>query len=64
MDLINEDDRARSVLPAPFGLCHYLLDLFDPHQHCREFDELRFGHMRDDLRQRGFPGTWRSPEDE
>ena len=64
MNFVDEDDGARAILARPLGIGHHLLDLFDPGQHGGEFDELRFGHVRDDLRQRGFAGARGSPEDE
>ena len=64
MDLVNENDGASSVLTSAFGIGHHLLDLFDPGEHGGELDELRLGHIGDDLGERGFAGAGRSPEDQ
>src|SRR6185369_1926396 len=64
MDLVYEDDRARAVLPGALGVGHDLLDFLDAGEHGGEFDKLSLGKARDDLRQRGFAGAGRPPEDE
>ncbi len=64
VNFVDEDDGARAVLPRPLGVGHDLLDLFDPGQHGGKFDELRLGHVRDDLRERGLARARRSPEDD
>ena len=64
VNLVDEDDGARAILPRALGIGHDLLDFLDAGQHGGELDELRLGHARDDLRQRGLAGARRSPEDE
>ena len=64
MNLVDEDDGARAVLPRPLGLHHHLLDLFDPGHHRRILDELRLGAPRNDLRQRRLSYSRRSPEED
>ena len=64
MNLVDEDDGPRAVLLRPFGVGHDLLDLFNPGQHRGELNELRLGHLRDDLRESSFSGAWRSPENQ
>ena len=64
VDLIHEHSRSRAVLARSFRVRHDLLDFFDPRKHCAELDELRAGHVRDDLRQRGLTSSWRSPQDQ
>ena len=44
------------------GVGHDLLDFLDSGEHGGELDELRFGHARDNLRQRGLARARRAPE--
>ena len=62
MDFVDEDDGARAVLLGPFRVGHDLLDFLDPSEHGGKFDELRLGHVRDDLRQRRLARARRPPE--
>ena len=64
VNLVDEDDGARAILPRALGVGHDLLDFLDAGQHGGELDELGLGHARDDLRQRGLACARRSPEDE
>ena len=64
MNLVDENDRAGAVLAGALGVSHHLLDLFDSGEYRGELDELRLGHVREDLRQRGFSRARRPPEDE
>ena len=64
MDLVNKNDGARAVLPGPFSVRHDLLYFLDPGQHGGKLNELRLGHVCDDLRQSGLARAWWSPEDE
>src|ERR1051326_4682039 len=64
MDFIDEEDGARAVSAGLFRVGHDLLDLFDSGKHCGELDELRFRHVRNDLRQRGLACPRWSPEDD
>src|SRR5581483_4593980 len=64
VDLVDKNHGPGAILPRPFGIGHHLLNLFDPGQHGGELDELRLGHVGDDLRQRGLAGSGRPPEDE
>ncbi len=64
VNLVNKYDGARAVLSSALRLGHHLLDFLDPGQHSGELNELRLRDAGDDLRQRGFASTGRSPEDE
>src|ERR1700746_2529230 len=64
MNLINEYDRARPILPRTLRIGHYLLDLFDSGQHRGEFNELRLGHVGDDLGESGLASSRRPPEED
>ena len=64
MNLVDENNRPSAVLPRPFGFSHDLFNFFDSREHGREFNELRFGHVGDDLRQRRLSSPGWSPEDE
>ena len=64
VNLVDENDGARAVLPRPLGVGHHLLDFLDPSEDGGELDELRLGHVRDDLRQRGFARARRAPENQ
>ena len=64
VNLVDEDDGPRAVLPRAFGVGHDLLDFFDPGEHGGELDELRLGHVRDDLGERGLARARRPPEDQ
>ena len=64
MDFVDEDNGPRAVLLGALGVGHDLLDFLDAGEHGGELDELGLGHAGDDLRQRGFAGAGRSPEDE
>ena len=64
VNFVDEDDGTRAVLTRAFGIGHDLLDLFDSGEHGGKFNELRFRHIRDNLRQCGFAGAGWSPEDE
>ncbi len=64
MDLVDEDDRARAVLPGALRVRHDLLDFLDAGEHGGELNELGLGHVGDDLRQRSLAGAGRSPENE
>jgi hypothetical protein len=64
VNLVDEDEGAGAVLAGALRVGHDLLDLFDSGKHGGELDELRFGHGRDDLCERGLARARRSPEDE
>ena len=64
VNFVDEDDGAGTVLASAFGVGHDLLDFFDAGEDGGEFDEVRLGHVRDDLRQRSLAGAGRAPEDE
>ena len=64
MNLVDEYDGPRAVLPRPFGIGHDLLDFLDPGQHRGKLDELRLRHVRNNLRQRGFACSRRPPENQ
>src|SRR5579864_796156 len=62
VNLIDEDNRPRAVLLCPLRIGHDLLDLLNPRQHGREFNELCLGHVCDDLCECGLASPGRSPE--
>ena len=64
VNLVDENDGARSILSRPLRIGHDLLDFLDAGQHRGELDELRLGHACDDLRQRSLTRPRRTPEDE
>ena len=64
VNFVDENDGSRAVLAGPLRVGHDLLDLFDSGQHSGKFQEVGFGHARNDLGQRSLPRPRRSPEDE
>src|SRR6185312_7356277 len=64
MDFVNEHDGASAILLRPLGISHHLLDLFNADEHGGKLNELRFCHAGNNLRQRGFAGAWRAPENQ
>ena len=64
MYFVHEDDGPRAILARPFRIGHNLLDFLNAGQHSGKFDELRVGHARDDLGQRGFADAGRTPEEQ
>src|SRR4051812_7843607 len=63
MDFVDEDDGAGAILPRFLSVRHHLLDFLDTGEHGREFDEVRAGHISDDVSESGLADTRRSPED-
>ena len=64
MNLIDEHDRARPILPSALRIGHDLLDLFDPGQNRGEFNELRLGHVGDDFGESSLASSRRPPEED
>src|SRR5262249_11519540 len=65
MDLVDEDNRPPAGgLAHPLGFGHDLADFLDARQHGAERDEARLRHIRDDAREGGLAGAWRSPQDD
>ena len=65
VNLVHEDDRPPASTPASIlrgG--HDVFDFLDPGQHGAEGKEVRLREIRHHARERGFPGAWRSPEDD
>ncbi len=64
MNLVDEDDGARAEV-AGFGrVCHYLFDLFDPAQYRGELDEVSFRDASNNLRERRFSHSGRTPKND
>ncbi len=64
VNLVDEHDGPRAVLPRALRVSHHLLDFFNSRQHGGKFDKLRLGQVRDNLCQGGFARARRSPENQ
>ena len=64
MDFVDEDDRARAVLPCALSIGHHLFDFLDSGKYRAELDEIGARYPGNNLRQRGLASARRSPEDQ